>query len=247
MKKCLLFACILINNFLIGQTDSSTETSFIITPQPKTDRPLWWADRHKEKVKEAKNRANEIDIVMIGDSITHNLEKKEDQAKIWKEYFPNYEFLNLGFGADFTENVLWRLQNGEIKGINPKLAILMIGTNNGNRLDSAEEIAQGTKLIIGEILTQLPNTQVLVLSIFSRGLNEKNRFRKVNEQVNQIVPIIAKHPRVHYLNINSAFVDEDGNLYKDELMPDSLHPNTTGVQAWAQSIKPTVEELINLP
>mgnify|MGYP006445690129 CR=1 FL=1 len=130
---------------------SAAQPSTTVPEQRST--PEWRAERHAEKVAQAK--AGKAELVMIGDSITHYWEKQKNYA----DTFGPYDTLNLGFGGDRTQNVLWRLQNGEIDGIAPKLVTLMIGTNNSGR-DSAPDIALGIETIVAELRQRLPNPRL---------------------------------------------------------------------------------------
>ena len=98
---------------------------------------------------------------------------------MWTKYYADRNALNLGFSGDRTENVLWRLQNGEIDGIAPKLAVIMIGTNNtGHRSDPPEQIAAGVQAILSELQQRLPDTKVLLLAIFPRGADKDDPMRR---------------------------------------------------------------------
>jgi beta-glucosidase len=127
----------------------------------------WWSKRHEEKLQEIKSRG-QIDLVMIGDSITHGW---EDGGKaIWEKFYAPRKALNLGFSGDRTEQVIWRLQHGEVDGLSPRLAVIMIGTNNaGHRQEESQDTAAGVKAILDELRTRLPETKCLVLAIFPRS------------------------------------------------------------------------------
>ncbi|MDB4077520.1 hypothetical protein N9537_06720, partial [Porticoccaceae bacterium] len=112
----------------------------------------WWEPRHQSKLDEIKCMDETPDILMVGDSITHVWEENMDsgiEAKpIWNDYFSDYRTYNIGYCSDRTENVLWRLQNGEVDGISPKVTVVLIGTNNtGIRQDPAEETVMGIQSI----------------------------------------------------------------------------------------------------
>ncbi len=111
-----------------------------------------------------------VDLLFIGDSITHFWETAAPAggAEVWKKYYAKRNAVDLGIAGDGTGQVLWRLRNGNIDGISPKLAVLMIGTNNSWR-SSPEDIAAGVKAVVADLRTKLPQTKVLVLAIFPRG------------------------------------------------------------------------------
>jgi len=208
-----------------------------VTPVPRDD--AGWMSRHasfNERVK----RGN-VDLLMIGDSITHGWEGAG--AKVWAESYAPRRAVNLGISGDRTQHVLWRLRNGNLEGISPKLAVLMIGTNNSNS-ESAEEIADGVEAIVDQLRAKLPETKVLILAIFPRGATPDDRRRRVNEAANKLIAPLAERDMVYFLDINEAFLDDDGTLPKD-IMPDLLHPNATGYRIWAEAMEPTIADLMD--
>ena len=150
-----------------------------------------------------------------------------------------------GFGGDRTEWVNWRLQNGEVAGIDPKVVVLMIGTNNTHvGEDAPEETLAGIASNLRTIRHHLPNAKVLLLSIFPRGEGPDDPLRLLNEQVNARLPeLAAADSAVTLLNINESFLEEGGRLPR-ELMPDLLHPNTKGYEVWAAAMEPTLSALL---
>lgn len=227
-----------------------SEASLLTCPDYKTvalePEPLsehwalsWWIPRHEAKV--ALTKTANPELVFVGDSITEGWEKSG--AGVFEKYFGNYKTLTLGFGGDRTENVLWRLQHGEIDGIDPKLLVLMIGTNNtGHRQDSPKLVAEGIKAILQEIHTRLPNTKVLLHAIFPRGAEADDHLREINSLINARIRNFADGEKVIFKDINSVFLTEDGTL-PEEVMPDLLHPEEYGYTLWAESIKDDVKRL----
>ena len=184
-------------------------------------------------------------LVFIGDSITEGWEK--DGAPVWDQYYRRHDAIALGFGGDRTENVLWRLLHGEVDGIAPKVAVLMFGTNNtGHRQDPAALTAQGIKRNIDELRRRLPDTRILLLAIFPRGEDPGDPLRRLNAEINALLPGLADGRHVFFLDINQAFLDQDGRLPKD-VMPDLLHPNGKGYAIWARAMQPELERLMALP
>lgn len=208
----------------------------------------WWLPRHKEKLEE-KRRLVEAgtppQVVFIGDSITQGWEK--DGREVWQRHYAQLNGLALGFGGDRTENVLWRLQHGEIDGIAPKVAVLMIGTNNtGHRSENPATTAAGIKRLVDEIRQRLPDTKLLLLAIFPRGEKPDDFQRGLNERVNKLIEGYADGRNVHFLNINAALLNADGSLGKD-VMPDLLHPNEKGYGLWQRAMAPTLDKLLATP
>ncbi len=174
-----------------------------------------------------------VGLLMIGDSITHGWEGSG--KAVWEKYYAKRHAVNLGIGGDRTQHVLWRLQNGNIKGISPKLAVLMIGTNNSGS-NSPEEIAEGIEAIVSFLRKELPQTKVLILAIFARGPNNDDPRRQVNEKTNAIIAKLADGQMVHFLDINDKFLDDDGTLPKEIMRPTCFIPGKKGTgRGWPWS------------
>jgi lysophospholipase L1-like esterase len=219
-----------------------------VTPSPLNESWSldWWMPRHEEKLAEIARRkaaGEPTDLVFIGDSITHHWEKQ--QPELWKAFYGKYNALDLGYGGDRTENVLWRLQHGEIDGIDPKVTVLMIGTNNtGHRMEAPELIYAGIKRDIQEIRKHLPHTKILLLAIFPRAAKPDDAQRMNNEKVNALLPKLADGKHVVFFNMNKAFLAPDGTLSKD-IMPDLLHPNADGYKIWQREMQPELDKLMH--
>lgn len=199
----------------------------------------WWLPRHQEKLAE---RSKDPELVFLGDSITQGWET--EGAAAFEETFGHWRTLNLGFSGDRTENVLWRLAHGEVEGIDPKLVVLMIGTNNtGHRMDPPHEVAAGVTSIVRDLRRRLPDTQVLLLAIFPRGETANDEMRINNRQVNQRIRSLADGSQVFYANVNRVFMDERGRLHQ-AIMPDLLHPNAQGYERLAEALQPMVRSLM---
>jgi len=200
--------------------------------------------RHEQKLREVAEE--DYQLVFVGDSITHFWEREGEFGKsVWERYYGHRKALNLGFGGDRTEWVNWRLQNGEVRGLNPKLVVLMIGTNNTQAAkDAPADTLAGIASNLRTIRFHLPNANVLLLSIFPRGAGPEDPWRKINGQINARLPALAEaDPMVTHLDINQHFLDSEGNLPR-ELMPDLLHPNTEGYAVWAAAMEPMLSALM---
>ncbi len=201
----------------------------------------WWMPRHKEKLA-IKEQMSSVDLVFLGDSITHAFDNKG--KAIWQQYYAPRNALNIGFSGDRTENVLWRLEHGAVDDINPKLLVMMIGTNNtGHRQDKPEETALGIKTILSVLEDKLPNTKVLLLAIFPRAATKDDPLRKINDDINNIIKSYGDGERIHYLDINHIFLDDNGALSKT-VMKDLLHPNKDQYKSWAEAIEPQIVALM---
>lgn len=184
-------------------------------------------------------KAGGVDLLFIGDSITDGW---RGAGKIWDKHFAPLKAANFGIGGDRTEHVIWRLRHGELEGIQPKLVVLMIGTNNGG--DSAEDVALGIKTILKDIAERSPGSRVLLLGIFPRSAKADAGDRQKNNQVNRIISGYADNRRVVYLDIGQAFLQPDGTL-TTEIMPDLLHLSEKGYQIWGDAIIGTVRQMMS--
>ena len=205
----------------------------------------WWLPRHLKKLDEIRSlkaSGKNAEVVFIGDSITEGWEK--DGKKVWDANYAQYNALALGFGGDRTENVLWRLQHGEVDGIAPKVAVLMFGTNNtGHRMEDPVTTAAGIKRNIDELRQRLPDTKILLLAIFPREAQANAPMRRLNEQINHIIAGFADGKHVFFEDINKAMLEPDGTLSRD-IMPDLLHPNERGYAIWARALNPHLHRLL---
>ncbi len=248
-KKLLVFAIAI--GTLCNLSDSLAQEAVLDQPASlsPTDRPdKWWQDRHQEKLAEIKSKqANAIQLVFIGDSITHGWERNKKSLAIWNEQFAPYGALNLGYSGDRTEHVLWRLSDagGEIKGLDPQLYVVMIGTNNtGHRPeDPADETIAGVTMIVDRLLENSPSCNVLLLAVFPRDATADGKLRRKNDEVNAGISQISRGDRLKFLDINDVFLDEKGNLPAD-IMPDLLHPNDKGYQLWADAILQPIKQFM---
>ena len=196
-----------------------------------------WTKRHDGFVEIAKKGG--VDFLLMGDSITDGWRGKG--KAVYAEHFEPLKAANFGIGGDRTQHVLWRLQNGELDGITPKLCMLMIGTNNGK--DSAEDVAAGITAIVKELQKKSPSTKVLLLGIFPRG-EKPNAGREKNDKVNTIIAKLDDGGKtVKYLDIGGKFLSEDKTISKD-IMPDFLHLTEAGYKLWAEAVLPTLKEML---
>ncbi len=160
-----------------------------VVPVPQTES--WWTTQHEHTL--ARIRQGEVDLLLIGDSITQGW--NDEGRRIWDAYYGRRRAVNLGFNGDRTEHVLWRLDHGEIEGIAPKLAVVMIGTNNtGTRHDPPEETAAGIQAILTTLRTHLPGTKILLLGVFPRSASADDRLRRLNVAINDRLRRLRRQP-----------------------------------------------------
>ncbi len=183
-------------------------------------------------------------LVFLGDSITEGWEGAG--AAAWEKYYgpaTGRHAANFGIGGDRTEHVLWRLEHGNFDGLNPKLIVVMIGTNNaGHRKDPSEETARGVTAILNRLRAKCPTSKILVLGIFPRGDKLDDADRVLNEEVNVRVrdEIRGVSARVRYRDVGEIFLDANG-LPRRDLMPDLLHLNPEAYELWAKAIEKDVQ------
>jgi N-acetylglucosamine-6-sulfatase len=195
---------------------------------------------HKIAKYTEQSKKGEAQLVFLGDSITEGW--KDGGKKIWAEKFAPLNAVNFGIGGDRTEHVLYRLAQGNMDGLKPKLTVLMIGTNNtGHRNDPAAETAAGVKAIITELQKKSPDTKILLCAIFPR--TDKPGALERNKEINALISKYADNSKVFYKDFGDKFLNEKGELTKD-IMPDLLHLNEKGYQIWADSISEEVAKLM---
>jgi lysophospholipase L1-like esterase len=208
------------------------------TPTPRED---WWMEWHDAFM--TRKSAGPIDLLFIGDSIT---QAWADEGKaVWdREYAPR-NAANFGIGGDETQHVLWRLQNGELDGIAPRLVVLMIGTNNlGNSGMSAGETTAGVLAVIDTIVKRLPASKLLALGTFPRDFEPGTRARMDIAEINRAIAARADQKQVWHLDVGPVFVAAEGRI-ENSVMPDALHLSPAAYQMWADAMRPWVEKLMD--
>jgi beta-glucosidase len=218
------------------QAFDRTPTAVIPAPQTMS----WWTTRHEHTL--ARIRQGDVDLLMIGDSITQRW--ADEGRQVWNAYYGHRRAVNLGFSGDRTEHVLWRLNHGEIDGIDPTLAVVMIGTNNtGARHDPPKDTAAGIQAILSTLRTRLPDTKILLLGVFPRGASTDDPLRQVTVAINALIRTYADNQQIFFLDLSPLFLDNQGRL-SQHLMPDYLHPNKLGYQVWADGMEDMLKRLL---
>lgn len=206
---------------------------------------------HEQLLEKAKK--GKIDVYFAGDSITRRWGATDypDFLANWKENFHGWNAANFGWGGDTVQNVLWRLTNGELDKVNPKVIVVMAGTNNiGGRLladgedAKAGEIVDGLKAVLEVCREKAPDAVVILMGVTPR--NDNLRAKAVIEKVNAGLERMADGKKVRYLSINDKLADKDGKLL-DGMSPDRLHLSAKGYQVWADALKPVLKELLGPP
>jgi lysophospholipase L1-like esterase len=202
-------------------------------PAPRSDQG-WWMKKHEQFLESVKR--GDAEVIFIGDSITQGWEG--GGKSIWRRWYEPRKAINLGIGGDQTQHVLWRLDHGEVDGIHPKVAVVMIGTNNTGR-NTPEQIADGVKAIVEKLRSKLPKTKILLLAIFPRDQKPEGEKRRRVKAANEIIAKFDDGKTVKYLDIGDRFIETDGTISK-EIMPDYLHLTSKGYRIWADAIEPTL-------
>ncbi|MFZ1976328.1 MAG: GDSL-type esterase/lipase family protein, partial [Bacteroidota bacterium] len=236
-------------------TEISTNTAIVPVSKLENDCYNWW-ERHKE-VLSIKDSINP-EIVLIGNSITHfwggepklrgedgNL-RDPNGPKSWDSLFHNYRVLNIGFGWDRTQNVLWRLDRGELDGLHPRTVIINIGTNNTSqtrnaRMNTAPEIVEGIRAICLRVRSKVPDAKIVLMAIFPREQKKDHPRRIFINEINKQLESFAIEQKITFVNIGSKMLDTDGTFLPG-LTLDFCHPTEKGYQIWADEIRSIISE-----
>ena len=209
---------------------------------------------HKELLEKA--RKGHIKIYFLGDSITRRWGTSDDQYKHflanWRENFFGWDAANFGWGGDTTQNILWRLNNGELDNVNPKIIVLLAGTNNiGNKSpqDSddprVDDIPRGIKAILDFCRLKAPRATIILMAIFPR--NDNTAVMPIINEINERISKFADGKKIRFLNINDKLADKEGKLFDGMTVPDKLHLDLKAYQVWADALKPIFTELLGRP
>jgi beta-glucosidase len=235
----LLAGCAGPQKSLFKETAGKTHVAVTAAPSTFDWAASWWQPRHKAV--NSRLKQGHADLLFIGDSIMHGWENTG--RKYWDLYYAARNAINMGFGGDWTQHVLWRLDHSDLEAVSPKLAVVLIGTNNSNHDDcTAAEIADGIIAVCGRLRTRLPGMKILLLAIFPREQYPCPQRDKIVE-ANRLASSIADGKTIHYADFSALFLNADGTV-KKELMPDFLHPNEEGYRIWAEAMEPMIVKLM---
>ena len=213
----------------------SDKTHSAVTPSHRFN---WWGARHHQILDRVKQ--GNVDLVFIGDSITHGWES--GGAALWQQYYAPHNAVNMGFGGDQTQHLLWRFDHGEIDDISPKVAVILIGVNNLHGGHTPQQTADGIEAVCLALRARLSNTKILLLGIFPYKENPGDMRNKIIE-TNRIVSKLADGKMIHYLDFGDKFLRPDKTM-SAEIMPDFLHPNAAGYKIWADQMEPKLAKLM---
>lgn len=226
-----------------------------ITPPPKNQNPSVaergyfekypqaWNHLHKQYVERAKKGG--IDVLFLGDSLVLGWSDSA-QKDLWKKHYEPLKAASFGIGGDRTQQILWRIANGELDGITPKVIVLMIGINNIVANDSPEKIADGAKKIIEVLRQRVPNGKILLLGILPAGQASGDTMRGKIKQVKALTAKLDDGKNVRFLDIGPKLVDASGIIdpTKDLFQADALHLKVKGYETWADTMKPLLDEML---
>ncbi len=214
-------------------------------PVPRTDANSIVA--HRQLVEKAKKGG--IDIYFDGDSITRRWGATDYPELLanWKRNFFGWNAADFGWGADTIQNILWRIENGELDGVNPKVIVLLAGTNNLSDLSSSN-VAIITRCVrewLRAARAKAPNATIILTAIFPR--NDNLAAMPVIKQINRNLSRLANGKKIRYLDINDKLADRNGRLFDGMMNSDQLHPTLKAYQVWADALRPIFTELLGPP
>jgi lysophospholipase L1-like esterase len=245
-----------------GHEDRSNMSFFIdwanrllqyVTPPGPADVPRMRADRNSHIAHQqllAKAQAGGIDLYFLGDSITRRWGALDypDFLAHWNETFHGWNAANFGWGGDRTENILWRLQEGELDGVHPKVIVLLAGTNNVGREPGDEakvkDVTRGVQAILDACRKKAPAATIVLVAVFPR--NDNPAVMPTIARINANLATMADGKTIRFLDVNARLADGEGRLF-DGMMPDGLHPGLKGYAVWAEGLRPILTERLGPP
>jgi len=200
-----------------------------------------WLKLHEDHVKTVQANAGEVDVLLVGDSITIQW------GESWKKHFPDLKAVNIGIGGDKTQNVLWRLDHGGVEGLVPKQIVLMIGNNNMffTPETGVEAAANGVQMCVKNLREKFPEAQITVAKILPAHSPADRFYKDINATNDAISNLkLESDPLVHVLDLTGDFLDKDGSLIKALYTPDNIHLSAEGYAVYANRLKPLLESKI---
>jgi lysophospholipase L1-like esterase len=204
----------------------------------------------------AKRKAGQIDVYFMGDSITRRWGASDDQYQDllanWRANFTGWNAADFGWGADRIEHMLWRIENGELDNVNPKVIVILAGTNNVGKVPGGEEqvadVSRGLRALVDLCRAKAPNATIVLTGIFPRNDNPPTA-REINAEIARINANLARMAdgkSIRYVNVNDKLADSTG-VPREGMTMDGLHPTLVGYQIWADALKPILTEVLGPP
>lgn len=242
MSRCRVVLYSLVLSLLVAVPVRATHTAIEAVPRDEK-----WVGRHQGFVERA--RQGDIDVLFLGDSITDNWRRPEKGLPVWEREYGQLKAVNFGISGDRTQHVLWRLRNGEAEGYQPRVVVLMLGTNNtGFERDKVTarntpaETIEGLTAVVTELRTRFPAANILLQAIFPRGEpGDLNRAQIA--EINAAIAKLHDGVHVHFIDFGAKFLDAEGRLPAD-IMADKLHPDLKGYEIWADAIREPLASLL---
>lgn len=204
----------------------------------------WWANRFLSRhMQIEKVKGKTVDVALLGDSIIHFWEWRYPES--WKKFTENRTALNLGYGGDCTQHVLWRIDHGELDGYEAKCVVLMIGTNNNSsNKTKPENVAAAIGKIVAKIREKQPKAKIVLHPIFPRGNSAQSARHAAakarNEKTNALLKSFAdRDGGIVWIDFNDKLVDASGWVPKS-IMPDEIHPSAAGYDIWMEALAPVL-------
>jgi len=246
-----------------GGHEDRTNMSFFIAwanrllhhapPPVPADQPRMRADRNSHLAHQqllAKAKSGGIDLYFLGDSITRRWGATDypDFLAHWTRTFHGWNAGNFGWGGDRTENILWRLSNGELDGVNPKVIVLLAGTNNVGQEPGDEarvaDVTRGLRAIVDACRKKAPAATIVLVALFPR--NDNPAVMPTIARINANLAKMADGESIRFLDVNARLADANGTLFEG-MMVDGLHLSLVGYEVWAQGLTPILTELLGPP
>ena len=248
-SRFLLVAALLLSSLVSNAGEDP------IMPPPKDQDPTVPERGYFDKIPRAWNdfhalflerkKQGPVDLLFMGDSILQGWSDSA-QKDLWKTNFDAYKAANFSIGGDRTQQVLWRIANGELDGLSPKVVVVQIGTNNLWANDAPDKIVDGIKKIVTLIRAKAPDSKVLILGLIPAQKNNTDVLRDKIKQINIALSKLSNGSTVRFVDMGLRLVDANGNidLDKDLYQPDCVHLKTKGYEVWASAMKPVLLEML---
>ncbi|XP_075677709.1 platelet-activating factor acetylhydrolase IB subunit alpha2-like [Dermatophagoides pteronyssinus] len=205
----------------------------------KSEQHKGTESKHQHLLNQTREYGQQIHAIFLGASIVERW--LTDGKNIWKQYYSERHAFNYGISGDRTEHVLWRIEHGEFDGLQPKVIVIMIGSNNVPIGDIPSDIAKGIQMILKELLAKMNKSKILLLSVFPRGGESIDR--KVAE-VNNIIHDYQDNSRIFYLDVTKHFETNPGKIIEKYYVHDHLHLTEQGYQLWHKVMEPLFSKLL---
>ncbi len=242
----ILSLCLGLTALAVASEGQASREHSICSSSPRTDKNSQLA--HQQLLEKA--RQGGIDLYFLGDSITRRWGATDypDFLAHWKKSLFGWNAADFGWGADSIQNILWRIENGELHGVNPKVIVILAGTNNVGQTppDEAkiEAITEGLKTLVGLCQKKAPTATIVLTGIFPR--NDAKAVIPAINRINENLARYADGKTVRFLNINDKLADKDGVLFEG-MTVDGLHPSLKGYEVWMTGLRPILTELLGPP